>query len=147
MSNATNTPAQPLGYINSRLSEATVSAPFKSARLVAYVVDRNKPMERGSHPEYLGAKVTKADQMFGNFGQVVCYERTVNGYDTFADMQSGDTAWITEEAAAVVYVKPTLLEGGVVWVHLPAHKVSEAGGDPYRVDFGFYVKQGRYLPC
>jgi len=143
----TQAPTQPLGYINSRLTEVTVDAPFKSAQLVSYLVDRNNPTERGSHPDYLGAKVTKADQIFGNFGEVVCYERTVNGYATFADMQSGDTAWITEEAAAVVYVKPTLLDGRVVWVHLPAHKVAEAGGDPYKVQTGFYAKQGRYLPC
>jgi len=147
MTNATTTPAQPLGYINSRLSEATVDAPFKTAQLVAYIVDPNSPEDRGNHPEYLGAKVTKADQIFGKPGDVICYERTVNGYETFADMQSGDTAWISEEVATCVYMKLAPLNDGLVWVHIPEHALALAGGDPYRVQTGFYAKQGRYLPC
>ena len=147
MNNATSYPAQPLGYINSRLAEAVVSSPFKRVQLVSYVVEPNTAGERGAHPEYLGAKVTKADQVSAQPGEVICYERTVNGYDTVSDMQSGDTAYIAEETAASVYLKLAKLNDSLVWVELPAHKIAEAGGDPYKVNAGFYAKQGRYLPC
>lgn len=147
MTNATTTPAQPLGYINSRLSEAQVFAPFSRAQIVAYVVDRNNPTDRGAHPEYLGSRVTKEDQMIGKPGDVICYERTVNGYETMEDMQSGDTAWIVDEEARLVYMTLAPLNDGLVWVHIPEHALALAGGDPYRVQNGFYPKQGRYLPC
>ena len=145
MNNAT-TPAQPLGYINDRLTEQTVDANFKSAQVRGWIVDPGNPTEC-FHPEFMGGKVTKLDQMTAAAGDIVCYERTVNGYDTIADLQSGDTAWIVDEVATQCFMKLTTTESGRVWLHIPNHKVVEAGGDPYKVQYGYDKKQGRYLPC
>jgi len=145
MNNASN-PIQPIGYINDRLTEQTVKANFKSAQVRAWIVDPSNPTECG-HPEFMGGKVTKRDQITAAAGDIVCYERTVNGYDTMDDLQSGDTAWIVDEVATQCLMKLTTTENGPVWVHIPNHKVIEAEGNPYNVQYGYNNKQGRYLPC
>jgi hypothetical protein len=77
----------------------------------------------------------------------VAYQKYVSGFDTMAAREYNDTAQIVDEAATIVYmrkVRAVSADGPMVWAHIPNHKVAEAGGDPYGVEFLWVPKWNQY---
>ena len=137
---------QPIGYINDRLNENTCEGAFKATQLAAWVVDPNNPTDRGTHPEFLPARLTKTDALDCAVGSVVCYQKTISGFDTIAAREYNDTAQIVDETSATVYMRKVqpFESGPVIWAHVPNHKIEEAAGDPYAVQFVWVARWGQY---